>query len=74
VCRCGILQLQQCCFFLLSVSCCLQEFRTNMQTAYERCGFMGERVIGFAYKKVSVCCSGVDLYAQCWICCRAVLC
>jgi magnesium-transporting ATPase (P-type) len=22
-----------------------------MQVAYERCGFMGERVIGFAYKK-----------------------
>jgi hypothetical protein len=23
-----------------------------MQAAYERCGFMGERVIGFAYKRV----------------------
>jgi magnesium-transporting ATPase (P-type) len=23
-----------------------------MQEAYERCGFMGERVIGFAYKKI----------------------
>jgi hypothetical protein len=23
-----------------------------MQAAYERCGFMGERVIGFAYRKV----------------------
>jgi hypothetical protein len=30
----------------------VQEFRTNMQAAYERCGFMGERVIGFAYRKV----------------------
>jgi magnesium-transporting ATPase (P-type) len=29
------------------------EFRANMQAAYERCGFMGERVIGFAYKRVS---------------------
>ena len=37
---------------LCAVLCALQEFRTNMQTAYERCGFMGERVIGFAYKKV----------------------
>lgn len=27
-------------------------FRTDMQAAYERCGFMGERVIGFAYKRV----------------------
>lgn len=29
-----------------------QGFRSNMQAAYERCGFMGERVIGFAYRKV----------------------
>jgi len=27
-------------------------FRATMQEAYERCGFMGERVIGFAYKKI----------------------
>jgi hypothetical protein len=36
----------------------VQTFRTNMQAAYERCGFMGERVIGFAYRKVrQACCS-----------------
>lgn len=27
-------------------------FRSAMQAAYERCGFMGERVIGFAYRRV----------------------
>jgi magnesium-transporting ATPase (P-type) len=25
-----------------------------MQEAYEKCGFMGERVIGFAYKRIPV--------------------
>eukprot|EP00775_Hariotina_reticulata_P010474 gene10474-10632_t len=30
-----------------------EEFRSAMQAAYERCGFMGERVIGFAYRKIS---------------------
>lgn len=27
-----------------------QEFKSSMMGAYESCGFMGERVIGFAYK------------------------
>jgi hypothetical protein len=27
-----------------------QEFKSSMLSAYESCGFMGERVIGFAYK------------------------
>lgn len=30
----------------------MQDFRASMNAAYERCGFMGERVIGFAYKKI----------------------
>lgn len=30
----------------------LQDFRAAMNAAYERCGFMGERVIGFCYKKI----------------------
>jgi hypothetical protein len=25
-------------------------FKTSMMEAYERCGLMGERVIGFAYR------------------------
>ncbi|KAF8072642.1 Atpalpha [Scenedesmus sp. PABB004] len=29
-----------------------EAFRGTMNAAYERCGFMGERVIGFAYKKI----------------------
>lgn len=36
--------------FLVRIA--MQDFRTGMQAAYERCGFMGERVIGFAYKKI----------------------
>lgn len=31
------------------------EFRANMTAAYERCGFMGERVLGFCYKIVPSC-------------------
>lgn len=33
-----------------------------MNAAYERCGFMGERVIGFAYKKVPA--RSVESYHQ----------
>ncbi|KAF6263646.1 hypothetical protein COO60DRAFT_1698701 [Scenedesmus sp. NREL 46B-D3] len=29
------------------------DFRAAMNAAYERCGFMGERVIGFCYKKIA---------------------
>ncbi|WIA28646.1 hypothetical protein OEZ86_011182 [Tetradesmus obliquus] len=29
------------------------DFRASMNAAYERCGFMGERVIGFCYRKIS---------------------
>ncbi len=46
VCGVAVLTTLDCCVI------CVQEFRTNMQAAYERCGFMGERVIGFAYRMV----------------------
>ena len=40
-----------------------EDYKTDLMAAYERCGLMGERVIGFAYKVIDA--RDPDSYKNC---------